>query len=230
VTPGGHRVAAQLIGSDATSGVAVLRIGTRLAPAHFARTLSAGQLAMIDCLCDSPSTTSPSPTVTVARVDAVGVRPGGHLLDAIEADHVRQASWGTVLTDSSGSVAGILDTRTDTAGTTTDVFVPGWLASAVAEQLATSHKVVHGWLGITPGAGQAGGCGAVVGAVLPGGAASRALSPGEVVVAVDGHRVCSWPELQASLYVMQPNQQVELQVDSPDGATTVAVALSPTPG
>lgn len=232
VTPGGHRVPAHLVGSDATSGVAVLRVAAHLTPARFAGQLSAGELAMIDCLCDSPSTSNPSPTVTVARVDAVGVQPGHQLLDTIEADHVRQASWGTVLTDSSGSVKGILDSRATTSGgERTDLFIPGWLASAVAQQLATAHRVVHGWLGVT-GSGQSAGCGsgAVVQSVLPDGPAHQALSPGEVVVAVDGRPVCDWAELQASLYVVPPDQQVDLQVVSPHGASTVAVALSPTPG
>lgn len=230
VTPGGHRLPAHLVGSDATSGVAVLRVAARLTPAHFAGQLSPGELAMIDCLCASPSTASPSPTVTVARVDAVGVQPDGRLLDTIEADHVRQASWGTVLTDSTGAVKGILYSRGDGHGARSDLFVPGWLASAVAQQLATSHQVVHGWLGVT-GAGTS-GCtgGAVVERVLPGGPAAQALHPGEVVVAVDGQPVCDWAELQASLYVMRPRQQVDLQVIGPQGPTTVAVALSATPG
>lgn len=231
-TTTGHRLAAQVLGTDTTTGVAVLRVPARLAPANFTTQVAAGQLAMTDCLC-GPGVAEghPSAAVTLARVDAVGVHPGGphHLLDGIEADHVRGAAWGSVLADSHGRVAGILDTRTTNHGTTLDVFVPGWLAQAVAKQLAADHRVVHGWLGVT-GKGLTGSCGALVGSVVPNAAAGQALRPGEVVLAVNGQPVCDWAELRAVLYVVPPGQPVSLQVQGPSGNKTVAVSLSSSPG
>lgn len=233
VSSSGRRLAATVVGSDPTTGVAVIRVHGHLDAASFAEQVAAGQLAMTACMCDRRAVTTghPSATIAVARVEAVGVRPVGttDLLDAIEADHVRSAAWGAVLADGTGKVAGILDTRTSAGGQTLDVFVPGWLAADVAAKLATDHHVVHGWLGVT-GSEAGGSCGALVQSVMPGTPAQSALVPGDVVVAVDGRPVCDWVELQATLYVMAPDEAVDLEVVGPSGPTTVAVALSPSPG
>lgn len=234
VSSSGQRLRARLLGTDPTSGVAVLRVDGQLTPARFDDDVNAGQLAMTACVCDRIRDILAGnvvDTMALARVDAVGVQPSGGpgLLDTIEADRVRADDRGAVLTDSSGGVAGLLDTHGTGHGGSVDVFVPGWLAEDVATQLAQHRRVVHGWLGVT-GVTESGGCGAQVQSVVPGAPAQSALTPGDVVLAVDGRQVCGWPELQASLYVMAPDQPVELEVAGPSGTTVVDVALSASPG
>ncbi len=245
ILPDGQRLPASVVATDARSGVAVVAIDQPVTPATFAgRTMAAGDLAMTECLCGStPASTTGTAALTaavaLAQVEAVGTSgtsggPGGHqpLLDVIEADHVqfRQDSWGGVLVDGAGQVAGILDAQTTTSGERMDVFVPGWLAQRVAEQLASAHRVVHGWLGIT-GADAPGTCGgATLRGILPGAPVNGVLAPGQDVVAVDGHQVCTWPELQAALYVDSPGQAVDLSVTGPGGTRTVVVTLSASPG
>ncbi|MDA8267756.1 MAG: S1C family serine protease [Actinomycetota bacterium] len=248
ILPDGRRLPASVVATDAHSGVAVVAIDQPVTPATFAgRTMAAGDLAMTECLCGSTpggatgtaGTTALTAAVALAQIEAVGTSgtgagPGNTqpLLDVIEADHVqfRQDSWGGVLVDGSGQVAGILDAQTTASGERMDVFVPGWLAQRVAAQLARAHRVVHGWLGIT-GADAPGTCGgATVLGILPGAPVNGVLAPGQNVVAVDGHQICTWPELQAALYVDSPGQAVALRVAGPGGTRTVAVTLSASPG
>jgi S1-C subfamily serine protease len=232
VAASGRRMAASVVGTDPTTGVAVVRVSGKLPPAQFADDLDPGQLALTECLCAHAATnpSMPAATVGMARVQAVGVQPGGphRILDALEADGTRHDTVGSVLADGQGHVAGILESKTAVGGSRLDVFVPGWLASAVAEQLATGHRVVHGWLDVT-GESVRGGCGAKVLDILTGGPANQALESGDVIVAVDGRPVCTWAQLQADLYVIAPDEPVELQLDTPNGSTTVAVALSSSP-
>jgi len=253
VTSQGRQLPATVVGSDRVSGVSVIRVQGRVDPAHFATTpAQTGELAMTECLCQSTgggSAVPHAPTVVFGRIEAVGVGdddidgPSPHaetersgtdgaanLIDTVEADYAPLTSGelGSVLVNGEGQVAGVLAGHTRSDGRQVDVFVPGWLAEKVAHQLVATHRVVHGWLGVT-GSSERGGCGAVVDSVIAGAPAQHALVPGDVVVSVDGRQICNWSELQASLYVVPPEQTVDLSVDGPDGSSTVAVRLSPSP-
>lgn len=254
VTAQGRRMPAKLLGTDSTSGVSVVQVHGRVDPARFSTARpQTGELAITECLCQSASaevTNAPlTPTVVFGRIEAVGVgdddsgsssrstdrdtgAPAGArgLIDTVEADYapVTADAWGDVLVNGNGQVAGILAGRTHHAGRRLDVFVPGWLAEKVAATLAVDHRIVHGWLGVT-GSSEHGSCGAVVDSVIAGAPAQHALVPGDVVVGVDGRPVCNWSELQASLYVVPPDQTVDLSVDGRSGSRTVAVQLSPSP-
>ena len=99
-------------------------------------------------------------------------------------------SWGGVLLDSHGRVLGILDGQMSLGNDTIGLFVPAPLAEGVALELATTHRVDHGWLGVKcvdPLATSANPTarGAEVAAILPGSPALKAgLEPGDVVMAV----------------------------------------------
>jgi S1-C subfamily serine protease len=100
----------------------------------------------------------------------------------------------------------------------------------VARELATAHKVEHGWLGIT--------CtdapdesGARITAVMAGSpAASAGLHQGDIVEAVDSQPIDSFADLQASLYTSPPGTPVSVMVvRSGQGLmTTLTLAGSPT--
>ena len=57
-------------------------------------------------------------------------------------------SWGGVLLDSHGRVIGILDGQMNLGNDTIGLFVPAPLAEGVALELAQTHRVDHGWLGV----------------------------------------------------------------------------------
>jgi S1-C subfamily serine protease len=236
VTASGQREPAQILGTDSGSGVAVLQIADELPPAAFADDdADTDELAVAACLCGSlpPAGTVPvSQALTAVR--ATGVEPvlaGVQLLDAVEAGvpaALGPSPVGAPLVDGRGRVLGIL------AGSlgdgSTGVFVSAPLVAGVADQLAATRQVSHGWLGVA-GTDTPDACGVTVTAVQPGSpAAAAGLHAGEVVSGVDGHRVCSLGELRARLYVLAPGTPTEIDIAVPSGTAPVTAVLTGAPG
>jgi putative serine protease PepD len=238
VTSSGQHRLVRVLGRDPHSGIAVVGTGGGLTPASFAgRTIEPGALAIAACLCGSAVATAAAdpPAVALGEVRKVGtaarLSSGTGLVDTIEADMpLGPTPWGGVLLDGQGQVVGVLDARESTATGQTGVFVPADLAVAVARELATAHKVEHGWLGIkctdAPHEG-----GARITAIMAGSpAASAGLHQGDVVEAVDSQPVGSLADLQASLYTSPPGTPVSVMVvrSGQDMMTTLTLAGSPT--
>jgi serine protease Do len=154
---------------------------------------------------------------------------GIDLVNAIEAEMpLGPTSWGGVLLDSHGRVIGILDGQLNAGDDTIGLFVPAPLAEGVALELAKTHTVDHGWLGIV--CGDQAVAGAEVASTMPGSPASKVgLAPGDVVVAVDSHRVGSVADLKERLYTMPPGTTVQLEVQhgASDSVLDVKLAGSP---
>jgi len=242
VTATGRRLRGQVVGSDAHSGIAVIDTGGGLTPATFAdEDVQPNDIDIMACLCTaappSPSTNPSSSSIqaaaAVGMVQAVGtgvtIAGGADLVNAIEAEMpLGPSSWGGVLLDSRGRVIGILDGQTNAGTDSLGVFVPAPLAEGVAVELATAHRVDHGWLGVVC-TDQAKG-GAEVTSIYPGSPASKAgLQPGDVVVAVGAHRVSSMADLQERLYTVPPGSTVELAVERGPGNAEVSVRLADSP-
>ncbi len=234
VTADGRRRRGTVLGADAPSGVAVVGTSGGLVPATFAdEVVAPDNLAVEACLCGAASTSrGRDADAAVGMVRAVGTGvslPGGpELVDAIEADMpLGPTSWGGVLLDDHGRVTGILDGQANTGDDTMGVFVPAVLAENVALELAQSHRVSHGWLGIVcadhgPGA-------TVTGFLAGSPAATSGLHSGDVVVAVDAHTVASLADLRERLYTMPPGSTVQLSVERAGTSTVVPVRLARTP-
>jgi putative serine protease PepD len=238
VTSSGQHRRVRVLGRDSHSGVAVVSTGGGLTPASFADGgVSAGELAIAACLCGTAvaEAAADTPAATVGEVRKVGTAAtlsgGAGLVDTIEADMpLGRSPWGGVLLNGQGQVVGVLDARESVAGTKTGVFVPASLAVAVAQELAATHKVEHGWLGIqgtdAPDSG-----GARITAIMSGSpAASAGLHQGDVVEAVDSQPIDSLADLQASLYTSPPGTAVSVMLvrAGEDMMATMTLAGSPT--
>jgi S1-C subfamily serine protease len=239
VTSSGQHRWVRVLGRDAHSGIAVVSTGGGLTPANFADgDVEPGELTIAACLCGSAAVAAAADfpaAVAVGEIRKVGasvtLSSGTDLVDTIEADMpLGPAPWGGVLLDGRGQVVGVLDARTTTVTGRTGLFVPATLAVGVARELASSHKVEHGWLGIKctdmPNDG-----GARITAIMAGSpAAAAGLHQGDVVEAVDLQRVNSLADLQASLYTSPPGTSVSLLLDrsGQDVVTTMTLAGSPT--
>jgi S1-C subfamily serine protease len=238
VTADGKRLHGQVVGTDERSGVAVISTGGGLSPATFAdEVVQRNDLDIVACLCDGSASSSQSSApaaAAVGMVREVGMRVtlegGPVLVDAIEAEMpLAPGSWGGVLLDGSGRVVGILDGQMTAGNDTLGVFVPAPLAEGVAMELAKTHRIDHGWLGVVC-ADQAPG-GATVTKTLPGSPAAEAgLEPGDMVVAVGTHAVTSVADLQERLYTVPPGATVQLAVVRGPGDTIVKVKLADSPG
>ncbi len=229
LTADGRRHRGKVIGADQHSGVAVISTGGGgMVPATFAdEDVEPSDLAVVACECTAASSAG-RPAAGVGMVTQVGsgvaLDGGPDLVNAIEAEMpLGPASWGGVMLDGHGRVIGILDGQTSTDGDTMGVFVPAPLAESVALELAQSHRVEHGWLGIV--CTNAGTSGATVTGFLPGSpAAAAGLRVGDVVVAIDTHPVSSVADVQERLYAIPPGTTVELSVHRA-GATAAVVPV-----
>jgi putative serine protease PepD len=247
VEPGGSRQVAQLIGLDAVSGLAVLRIGDDLPAATFDKgdpTAGGGAIAMA-LEPARRSGASPSPVVYDGTVltagRAVGADPATTVFaaTAVEAP-LSHDDLGCPLLDSQGRVSGLLEKTVETGGSTMSVFLPAELVLGVANQLVASGAVIHGRLGVhtsdaasttttstdDPNSSTAPATGAEVDSVDPGSpAAIGALQPGDVITAIDGYPVQSSAELETRLYPDRPGTPLVVSFTRGGAAMTTAVAL-----
>jgi putative serine protease PepD len=239
VTSTGERRQVRVLGSDPDSGIAVVSTGGGLTAAPFADgDVQPGELAIAACLCGSAVAAAADDTAATAAVGEVRkvgtadtLSSGTRLVDTIDADMpLGPAPLGGVLLNAQGQVVGILDARKHMSSGRTGVFVPAALAVGVAQELATTHKVEHGWLGIqctdAPDEG-----GARITAIMAGSpAASAGLRQGDIVEAVDTHPIDSLADLQASLYTSPPGTPVSVMLvrAGQDMMTTMTLAGSPT--
>lgn len=243
ITSTGKRMRGQVVGSDARSGVAVISTAGGLEPATFAdEDVEPSDIDIMACLCAGTAASSSSGTATAAvgMVQGVGtgvqLDSGIDLVNAIEAEMpLGPTSWGGVLLDSHGRVLGILDGQMNLGNDTVGLFVPAPLAEGVALELAQTHHVDHGWLGVdcsqpvNPGA-DATESGAEVTSILPGSPALTAgLEPGDVVVGVGTHVVDSVADLQERLYTVAPGAAVQLHVQRGGKEIVLTVRLADSP-
>ncbi|HTZ08938.1 MAG TPA: S1C family serine protease [Acidimicrobiales bacterium] len=234
VTANGRRRRGVVVGTDAGSGVAVVSTAGGMAPATFAdEDIQPDDLAVVACLCRTAAAVPVGASAGVGMVTEVGtgVAVGGtDLADAIEAElPLGPSSRGGVLLDSRGRVIGILDGTTSSGDDPMGVFVPAPLAESVALELAQTHHLDHGWLGIVC-SDQPGAAGATVTEFLPGSpAAAAGLRSGDVVVAVGPHPVASVADLQQHLYADPPGTTVQLSVVRGEDPLHVSVTLASAP-
>jgi putative serine protease PepD len=236
VTSTGQHRQVSVLGSDTHSGIAVVSTGGGLTPASFADgNVTAGELAIAACLCGSAVAAADPAAAAVGEVRKVGsaatLKSGAGLVDTIEADMpLGHSPWGGVLMNGQGQVVGVLDARESVASGRAGVFVPSSLAVAVAQDLATTHTVEHGWLGIKCTDAPDGG-GAKITTIMAGSpAATAGLHQGDVVEAVDAEPVSTLADLQASLYTSPPGTAVSVLLDRAgrDVSATLTLAGSPT--
>ncbi len=257
VEPGGSRENATMIGVDARSGLAVMRIGDDLPAATFDENdPSPGDVTL--ALAMEPARRpdgTPSPRVYAGTVLSSG-RPlaagvlGGDFAPTAVAAPLGDADLGSPLLDATGEVAGLLEAVDTSGGATTSVFLPAEIVLGVVRQLVATGTVDHGWFGIegddadtatsttsaltaTTVLPSSAAGGALVAAVEDGSpAATGGLEPGDVVVAIDGNDVHSIAELSAWLYADPPGTALDVTFER-DGSvanTTVVLGDSDAPG
>jgi len=242
----GTREPASVVGTDATSGIAVLHIDDDLPVATFSdNDPPAGSTLM--AISEWPrirGSGAPDTHLYAGTVLSAG-QPGGNGLlsgfaTTMVATPLTLRDLGCPLVDESGQVWGILFELSGPTAVRRSVFLPGDLVQDVTWQLLTNGAVVQGWLGVAlaPSAFVTGSLdsptttldvapatGAVVGGVWPGSPAYEAgIEPGDVVVDIDGHAVRSDADLRTRLYADPPGTTLQLTLDR-DGATMVTTAV-----
>ena len=226
--------AVQIVASDTTSNLAVVRVAGDPPVATFDDDTVAPGRTMVAVALEPSTSPGEGPSTDVY---AGAVRTTGTAVDADAATTTLAATTvampaadgdlGCPLLDTQGDVVGLMDTTTGTGRGELSVFLPSDLVVGVAHQLITNGTVVHGLLGIDAAqAGTSGGpvttvgvttstsassAGAVVVSETSDGAAALAgIHDGDVIVAVGNTPVRSLADLHERLYADPPGTTVDV--------------------
>jgi S1-C subfamily serine protease len=230
----GRRVRAQVVGSDASTDLAILRL-----PPERARklaTLPLGSSAGVRPGDTAVALGNPyglARTVTAGVVSAVGRRitapDGAPIRDAIQTDAaINPGNSGGPLLDAEGRVIGVIS---QSRGDGLSFAVPVDTLRRITPDLERHGEVRRAYLGVTTSDPERGN-GALVVETAEGGPAIRAgLRAGDVILTVDGRRVSGPAALTAAIEDQRPGRRV--QIDYRRGPRTrsaeVVLGVRPTP-
>ena len=221
----GATFAAQLVGSDPATDVALLRIaGQDLTELAFG---NSSRLEVGDLVIAIGNPFGLGQTVTSGIVSALG-RSGitrGNYEDFIQTDaSINPGNSGGALINSKGELIGINTAILSQGGGNVGIgfAVPANMARTVMDQLLRFGEVRRGQIGVvlqdlTPQLAEALGlasqAGAVIAQVEPGSPAARAgLRQGDVVLAVDGSAVHSSTELRNRIALIEAGSSAVLDI------------------
>lgn len=241
----GRRTAGRVAAADAATDLAVVKVNrTQLPAARFATGLPAvGSTAIV---LGSPLGFEKSVTG--------GIIPGTHrnipgsavqdapLVDLLQTDApVSPGNSGGALTDDAGQITGIVDAYIppQQGAVAIGFAIPAPTVTRVAEDLLDDGQVHHAFLGVQPAqltpelAGQLGvrqTSGVLIYQATPGGpAAAAGIRAGDVLLAIDGHRVETVEDLYAALRHQHVGQRVTVHYAHGDTERTVHAVLSDRP-
>lgn len=226
VMSNGKRIGCRFVGGDQVTDVAVVKLQNvkpeAVATLGSTSKLQVGQLAIA---LGSPAGSTGGLSVSTGFISALNslVYPaqGPTLTDMIQTNATLEpASSGGALVDANGMVVGITTTTTTGEQGTQSLTLATPIESAkdVADQLLSTGRVIHAWLGVegsdvdsvtARNLGIDGG--AVVDSVDGGSPAARAgLVASDVVTGFDGLPVNSMNDLDANVRVGRPGDHVTL--------------------
>jgi putative serine protease PepD len=222
----------KLVGGDMDSDIAVIKIEGGSFPTAVLGTATNLKVGNQALAIGSPLGLAGGPSLSVGVVSALGRQvdssDGPPLLDMIQTDApIAPGSSGGALCDSTGAVIGIT-----TAIAVSDVGAEGLgfatpidIARDVAEQLITTGKVVHVWLGIE-GEDGLNNAGALVRKVRAGSPAANAgVKERDVITSVESRKVTSMAALVVALRSRKPGQVVKIGLLRDGKPVTVQATL-----
>jgi len=235
----GTSLTAKIVGTDADTDIAVLKVDSEM-PVATLGSVSGLQVGQQAIAIGSPLGLSGGPSVTVGVVSALGRRidasDGVPLVDMIQTDApISPGSSGGALVDANGHVIGIT-----TAIAVSEVGAEGLgfatpidIARDVAEQLLSTGRVVHVWLGVRgedlePSMAKSLGLtgGALINEVTKGSPADLAgLKAQDVITTVNGKRVSGIADVIVSVRTRKVGELVKVTVWRSGHPQTFVVTL-----
>ena len=237
----GRRINGRLVGADPATDIAVVKLqDNTVKPAAVMGNSTALRVGQMALAIGSPMGVVGGPSVSSGIISALGreVNPGQgpSLLDMIQTDaSIEPGSSGGALVDATGNVVGITtavavgNQSTQSLGFATPIEV----ARDVADQLLTTGKVTHAWLGVTSAdadavtlrsLGIAGG--AVVQSVDRRSPAYKAgITVTDIITAFGNQAVTSVGGLEVDVRGHRPGDHVTIGYIHDDHALTAVVEL-----
>jgi S1-C subfamily serine protease len=230
----GRRVRARVVGSDASTDLAILRL-----PRGRARglaTLPLGSSAGVRPGATAVVLGNPyglTRTVTAGVVSAVGRRitapDGSPIRDAIQTDAaINPGNSGGPLLDGDGRVIGVIS---QSRGDGLAFAVPVDTLRRIAPELERRGEVRRAYLGLTASDLQRGSGALVAGTAERAPAAQAGLRRGDVILSVGGRRVSDPSSLVAAIEDQRPGRRVRVEYRRGSRTRSVDVVLGvrPTP-
>jgi S1-C subfamily serine protease len=234
VLPNGQKLRAEVVGTDAPTDLAVLRVPAPVPPLALAER---APLRVGEAVLAVGSPFGLAGTVTMGIVSGVGrtLRShSGHLIEnALQTDApLNPGNSGGPLLDMQGHVVGI-NTALFAPAQGIALAIPAPTAAMVRDEILAHGRVRRAWLGVVANTVQLGPRqgGVLVRRVYAGSPADRAgLQEGDVLVALDGQALEGMDELQRALGRDRIGARVRVRVLRDGEAAEVAVALGEADG
>jgi S1-C subfamily serine protease len=237
----GTTAPARLVGSDALTDVAVVKIDREHLPVAVlgsAIDLQSGQTAIA---IGSPPGQLGGPSVTVGVISAVGRRmqsaDGVELRDMIEIGApIATGSSGGALCDGTGSVVGMTTAASsdDPTASGLSFAIPVDILRGVVDDIIATGSARHAWLGLEGAdldAGVAKLAGVIGGArvtkVVDGGPAALAgLQADDIITTIDGMKVTSMSSFVVALRAHHPGDAVTIEIVRGATPQTMVITLA----
>ena len=230
-------VAAQLVGADDETDIAVLKIeASGLRPIAFGDSdaLKAGQVVLA---FGSPMGLQNSVSLGIVSAVARQLEPESPMVYIQTDASINTGNSGGPLIDARGRLVGINTLIVSASGANSGLgfAAPSNIVRAVFDQIKQSGRVRRGEIGVraqtvTPvlaaGLRLSRDWGAVLADVVPGGPADRAgLAIGDLVLSVDGKQIENGRQLNVTLYRKSVGDVVKLEVLRGEKLTTIPVTI-----
>lgn len=245
VTAYGHReFAAELVGNDPKSDLAVLRIKDEKKELKALPMGDSARLRLGDVVLAIGNPFGVGQTVTMGIVSAKGRSDLGILdyEDFIQTDAaINPGNSGGALVDMEGNLVGVNTAILSRSGGNVGIgfAIPTNMARPIVEALLSKGKVERGWLGVTiqnldpdlaKGLGVTAKDGVVISDVAKGSPAEKGgLRRDDVILSVDGRAVTTTGELRNAIAIAGANHTAQLKIQRGGTEMTIGVPLTASP-
>jgi serine protease Do len=245
--PDGSDLPAKVLGEDALTDIAVLKVARKDLPAVTtgrSTDLMIGEWVVALGNPYAYMLGNAEPTVTVGVVSATGrnILPSGDqtglYFDMIQTDAaINPGNSGGPLTNALGEVIGVNSSIFSSSGGSVGLgfAIPIERALRVADEIIKNGSVRRAWVGLEVQGASAmrdwkSAGGVTVASVTPGGPAAKAgLVPGDVLMAANGRRLRNYLDWEAVKLDLHVGDAVEVQVRSGRGSTTRRIVTGDLP-
>ena len=229
---GGRRTRARVLGSDASTDLAILRLSN--ARRRDLETLPLGRSAAVrpgDTAIAIGSPFGLARTLTAGVISAVGRRitapDGAPIRDAIQTDAaVNPGNSGGPLLDDRGRVIGVI---AQSRGDGLSFAVPIDTLRRISRELERRGSVRRAYLGVSTSNPERGSGALIVEAVSGAPAAGAGLRAGDVILSIDGRRVRGSDDVAAVIEDERPGQRVEIEYRRGEATRALEIRLGVRP-
>jgi len=230
----GTKAGAKVVGTDSSTDVAVIKVDAPKSELHPLQFADSNGVLVGDGVVAIGSPFGLEGTVTTGIVSALNrtiQAPNNFTINgAIQTDAaINHGNSGGPLLDADGHVIGInAQIESDSGGNDGVGFaIPSSIVQRVAQQLISSGKVAHAYLGVQLSDGNGG---AQVGQVVSGApAADAGIRTGDVVTAIDGKAITGADALVTAVDGKKPGDTVTLKVRRGGSTSDIQVKLGTRP-